>query len=1045
MKLRFKKQIFQLDAVRAVVNCFEGQQVETARFTLERTKDLMRKIKQASNKSNQTEIEIDNEKEFEESIGYRNRAFTISETHILSNIKNIQDKNDIELIKSIEYPAKSGKTLNLTIEMETGTGKTYTYIRTMYELNKKYGWSKFIIIVPSIAIREGVFQSFRATEEHFLEEYGHKIKPFIYNSSRPQDIEHFASDSRISVMIINTQAFAAKGADARKITQEDERFANRVPMEIIAQTNPILIMDEPQSSSGDATQEKIKDFKPLFILRYSATHRDVYNLVYRLDALDAYNQKLVKKIEVKGITIKGIGGTSGYLYLSGIEISPNKPPRAIVEYDKRTKTGVKRVVEKLENNSNLYELSDNIQSYKNCLITNIDASQGKIEYGGKDIYVGEAVGDLNENVLRRIQIRETIKSHLEKERQLFEKGIKVLSLFFIDKVENYKFYNESGEECEGEFARIFEQEYNNLVNEYTSLFQQEYNDYLHEHSAKEAHSVYYPKNYYEYLKRDDAKSVHQGYFSIDKKSKRAINSTVKRGKEDSEDESAYNLIMKNKERLLSFEEPVRFIFSHSALKEGWDNPNVFQICALKHSDAVIRRRQEVGRGMRLCVNKEGIRQDAETINEQVHKTNLLTVIASESYEDFAKGLQNEIKESIKDRPQKANTDYFIGKVVFDENNNEIKITKDIADKINKNLFKLDIINDDNKITDYGKQVIEENGLRLPEELSAFNIGVSKLLSNIVNGELPEFENANKKVAVKLNSNYHKKEFQDLWDKISYKSTYEVKFDTQKLIEDSITRINANLSVSFLSYLVKKGVLEESTKEELEKGEGFKLTNSQREKIKGIEEVNVVYDLIGEIINHTNLTRKTIVGILSNIKQEVFEYFKANPEEFILGCSKLINEVKSELIINHITYFKSDEKLDSETVFGNDQQAIIDTTQLKRHIYDYLITDSKTELKFAQELDAAQEVNVFAKMPKAFYITTPVGKYSPDWAIVFNDGFVKNIYFVVETKGDESQLQLKEMEKLKRHCAEKHFEEISDNSVKYHLVATYESLLNKIQN
>ncbi|MDX9795072.1 MAG: restriction endonuclease subunit R, partial [Kiritimatiellia bacterium] len=401
-----------------------------------------------------------------------------------------------------------------------------------------------------------------------------------------------------------------------------------------------------------------------------------------------------------------------------------------------------------------------------------------------------------------------------------------------------------------EFARIFEQEYNNLVNEYTSLFQQEYNDYLHEHSAKEAHSVYYPKNYYEYLKRDDAKSVHQGYFSIDKKSKRAINSTVKRGKEDSDDESAYNLIMKNKERLLSFEEPVRFIFSHSALKEGWDNPNVFQICALKHSDAVIRRRQEVGRGMRLCVNKEGIRQDSETINEQVHKTNLLTVVASESYEDFAKGLQNEIKESIKDRPQKANTDYFIGKVVFDENNNEIKISKDIADKINKNLFKLDIINDDNKITDYGKQVIEENGLRLPEELSAFNIGVSKLLSNIVNGELPEFENANKKVAVKLNSNYHKKEFQDLWDKISYKSTYEVKFDTEKLIENSINRINANLSVSFLSYLVKKGVLEESTKEELEKGEGFKLTNSQREKIKGIEEVNVVYDLIGEIINHT---------------------------------------------------------------------------------------------------------------------------------------------------------------------------------------------------
>jgi type III restriction enzyme len=1037
MKLQFKEQQFQIDAVKAVVDCFAGQPIKTNRFTLERSKDIIKKAKQiAADKSFSGTLEL----EVMESIGYRNTPIQITDNQILENLKRVQFANDIPESTKLERPKGLNLGYNLTIEMETGTGKTYTYIRTMFELNKEYGWSKFIIIVPSIAIREGVYKSFEVTQEHFQEIYKHKITPFIYNSSRPQDIENFASDSRISVMIINTQAFNATGKDARRIKMELDQFGSRKPIEILAQTNPILIIDEPQSVDGERTLESMQDFNPLFTLRYSATHKVEYNKVFRLDALDAYNRKLVKKIQVKGINLKGTTGTNGYLYLENIIVTKDKAPVALVEYEVRNASGAtKRIRQKLSKGANLFDLSGNMPQYKNQVIQEIDGYHNKIVINGLELFAGEVVGDFYEQDFRRIQIRETIYSHLKKEKQLYDKGIKVLSLFFIDSVEKYKQYNELGEEVPGEYAKIFEEEYNKLRSEFLDLFHQEYNEYLKENDPSNVHKGYMPSSYFSYIERDTADKIHNGYFSIDKKNK-MIDPTVKRGKEDSEDISAYDLIMKDKERLLSFDEPTRFIFSHSALKEGWDNPNVFQICALKHSDATIRRRQEVGRGMRLCVNEHGNRLDFETVGEQVHEINRLTVIASESYEEFAKGLQSEIAATLKDRPQKAEVDFFIGKLVTDTFGQSIRLTEDISKKLNKFLYKNDILDDEDKITADGKAKIESNQVLLPENLEPYREDIIKLLKSIYTGDGLNIENDRNNVEVVVNSNFHKKEFQELWNRINIKSIYEVKFDTDKLIEDSKNKINNDLHIADRSYEVKEGVLEQTTKQKIDNNEAIQVTSRATKKLDTDVYTNTVYDIIGEIVNATNLKRTTVVTILKKISPNKFYLIRKNPEEFIAKCSKLINETKASLIINNIVYHKTEERYDAKTVFTNSKESLRQTEILKKHIYDYLVSDSKVEKEFASALEASEEVTVYAKLPKGFYITTPVAKYSPDWAIVFDKDKVRQIYFVAETKGTDSEMERRGIENLKIHCADEHFKEISNSEVKFEAVSSYEKMM-----
>ncbi|WP_456377867.1 type III restriction-modification system endonuclease [Lutibacter sp.] len=1037
MKLQFKEQQFQVDAVKAITDCFIGQQKGINHFTLERSKVLMQKAKQAALGINTLELET----EVDENIGYRNRLLNITDNQLLQNIQNVQLHNDIRESEALEKPKTQKKGINLTIEMETGTGKTYTYIRTMYELHKSYGWSKFIIIVPSIAIREGVYKSFEVTQEHFQEKYGHKIVPFIYNSSRPTDIENFASDSRISVMIINTQAFNARGKDARRIYMEIDSFQSRRPIDIIAQTNPILIIDEPQSVDGEKTLQSMQDFNPLFTIRYSATHKEDYNKVYRLDAIDAYNKRLVKKIHVKGISIKGSTGTTGYVYLEQIFIKTGKPPLAIIEYEQRSGTGVKRKRERLEEGANLYELSGEMPQYKNYIVQDLNGATNSISIKGETLIAGEAMGDIDEKAFRRIQIRETIISHLTKEKQLYDKGIKVLSLFFIDSVEKYRKYDENGAQLLGDYAQMFEEEYNLVKNDFLDLFQQDYNDFLKDTDPGSARKAYLPSIYEDYLGRDDADQVHDGYFSIDKK-KKWIDPTVKRGKEDSDDISAYDLIMKDKVRLLSLEEPTRFIFSHSALKEGWDNPNVFQICALKHTETASknRRRQEVGRGMRLCVNKEGIRLDFDTIGDRVHEINKLTIIASESYEDFAKGLQSEIAATLKDRPQKAEVEFFVGKLVTDAMGVEMRIDAVTAKKLNKFLYKNDIIDEDDKITPEGKEAIQNNNVSLPENLEPFRESVTKLLKSIYTGEGIKPENDRDTITLSVNKNFHKKEFQELWSKINLKTIYEVKFNTENLINDSVIRLNADLFISERIYEVKTGHLQDSTKEQLKDKEGFKQTKRETKKLNSDIYTNTLYDIIGEIVNVTNLTRRSIVAILKKISPQKFALIRKNPEEFIAKSGKLINEVKASLIINNIVYHKTEECHDAKTIFTNDKFADRQSDLLKKHIYDYITTDSKTEQRFAEALDNSTEVSVYAKLPKSFFITTPVANYSPDWAIVFDKEKVRHIYFVAETKGSDSNMELRGIEALKIHCAEEHFEEIGNNEIKFSKIHTYEKLL-----
>lgn len=746
MKIKFKQQQFQIDAVKSVVDCFRGQLNKFSNFQLDTCRTKAETIEQTN---------------LFEGIGFKNNPIELTETDVLKNIRKVQLRNGLKPSGRL-----AGK-YNLTIEMETGTGKTYTYIRTMYELYRAYGWNKFIIVVPSIAIREGVYKSFQITQDHFMDLYGTKIRYFIYNSKQLHKIDQFASDSSINAMIINSQAFNARGKDARRIYEELDDFGTRRPIDVIAQTNPILIIDEPQSVEGKKTKEALKLFKPLFTLRYSATHKEEYNKIYRLDALDAYNMKLVKKIKVKGISIKGSTGTNEYIYFEGINLSVKSKPVARIEFEVKQKTGIKRITRNVDEGFDLYTHSNYMEQYKGYRVSEINGYKNTISFtNGVTLYAGDVQGDISEGNLRRIQIRETIRSHFERETALYKKGIKVLTLFFIDEVAKYRQYDENGNQVNGEYGEIFEEEYINILNEYITLFDDPY---------------------VKYLKSIDVRDTHKGYFSIDKQG-RMVDPKAKGKEKLSDDESAYDLIMKDKERLLSFNEPTRFIFSHSALREGWDNPNVFQICTLKHSDSIIRKRQEVGRGLRLCVDQKGDRIDGETPGVNVHDLNVLTVMASESYESFAKGLQSEIAETLSDRPQKANVEFFLNIVVKNARGEELLIDENLANTLHRSFIINMYVDDNDNLTEKYYKDLETGKVKLPEDVKDFKEGVIQLVGKIFSeGATPLVENSRAENIKKLevNENFKKKEFQELWNKINVKTAYYVDFDTEELIKNCI--------------------------------------------------------------------------------------------------------------------------------------------------------------------------------------------------------------------------------------------------------------------
>ena len=987
MKLKFKHQQFQKDAAQAVTDVFFGQPFSD-RNTYQ--------IDQGTGGGN-----------FFEMIGTSNMPLKLERETLVDNIRSIQMRQGMKPIEHLE----GGKDLKLTIEMETGTGKTYTYIKTMYELNAKYGWSKFIIVVPSVAIREGVKKSFDILQDHFAQDYGKRIQYFIYDSSQPTKIDIFASDTNMHVMIINTQAFNARGEDARRIDMKLDSFRSRKPIDVIAATNPIVIIDEPQSVLGankaNATREKLEKFKPLFTLLYSATHRrdDVYNMIYRLDAMDAYNKKLVKKIAVKGIEQKGSTATNGYFNLQEIVISTGNP-QARISFDVKAPTGVKQTTKTVDEGFNLYDHSGELAEYKDgFIIQSIDGREGSVTLlNGQKFYEGDVVGAVNEDALRRIQISETIYTHLERERELYRKGIKVLSLFFIDHVDSYRLYLEGGATANGKFAEMFEEEYAKAIESLKLTFNEQ--------------------DYIDYLKKWQPGQVHQGYFSKDKKGN-FVNSKLERGTTDSNDRDAYDLIMKDKERLLSFEEPVRFIFSHSALKEGWDNPNVFQICTLKNSDNETKKRQEVGRGMRLCVNKLGERQDEDVLGMDVHETNVLTIIASESYDDFAKKLQTEIAEVVADRPVLVTATLFNDQVVYDQSGNTHRFTHEYhQDKKSKAL-------------DF-------------DEYNAVKDAIVLMLDKIYDPDKLMPDNSRKVREAHFDKNkFDKKEFQNLWKKINTKTYYTVDFETDELIKNAIKEIDDHLAVSEIRIMVGSGELEKiQDKQSLQNQTAMTSAKVKTIHVKEVIGGSVTYDLIGKLVEATQLTRHAIVQILTGIKDATFKQFRINPEEFIIKVGNMINQVKALAVIQHIEYHKMEERFETD-IFAESTlkgKLGINAIESSKSLYDLVVVDSQgIEKKFAEELEAHDDVVVYTKLPRGFYINTPMGKYNPDWAIALKEGDVKHIYFVAETKGSLESGQLRGTEAAKIECARQHFQTISSGDIKYDVVTCYAELMNAVMN
>ena len=1017
MRIQYKHQKFQADAAKAVVDVFAGQPYLTPTYMMDRGTGMF-------------QIGLNEERDY---TGWSNQKIVpeLSDHLILEHIQKIQRTNQIQPSSKLEGRSEG---FNLTIEMETGVGKTYTYIKTMYELNRAYGWSKFIIVVPSIAIREGVYKSFQMTQEHFAEEYGKKIRFFIYNSAQLTEIDRFASDSSINVMIINSQAFNAKGKDARRIYMKLDEFRSRRPIDIIAKTNPILIIDEPQSVEGKKTKERLKEFQPLLTLRYSATHKSdsIYNMIYRLDAMEAYNKRLVKKIAVKGITETGSTATDGYLYLEGLNLSKGDPT-ATLQFEVKLASGtLKKKSRIVKIGDNLYDYSGGLEEYKNgFVVKQIDGRDDSVEFlNGIKIYAGDVIGAVDEDRLRRIQIRETILSHIQRERQLFYKGIKVLSLFFIDEVEHYRIYDKAGQAQNGIFATMFEEEYRDVI----SNMQREIGD----------------DEYMKYLAAIPADKTHAGYFSIDKKG-HMINSKVARKETTSDDVSAYELIMKNKELLLDRDpkkSPVRFIFSHSALREGWDNPNVFQICTLKQSGSDVRKRQEVGRGLRLCVNQDGERMDTNALGNDVHNVNVLTVIASESYDSFAKGLQTEMADAVADRPRAVTVDLFVGKVIKDDKGNEQVIDQDTASAIHYDMIVNGYIDRKGVLTDKYYEDKANGEIKVAEEVADSAASVIEIVDSIYDARSMQPENARSN-NVELQVDEDKlamPEFKALWSKINSKSVYVVDFDTDELIRKSIDSLDSKLRVSKIYFRVESGAMDTiKSKEELVAGASFMKEESASYGVTTTANSNVKYDLIGKLVDETGLTRKAVIAILQGIQPHVFNQFKDNPEEFIVKVAALINDEKATAIIEHITYDVLDEHYGMDvftdpTIKG---KLGVNAMKAKKHLYDHIVYDSSNERDFATDLDTNTDVAVYVKLPDGFYISTPVGHYNPDWAIAFYEGKVKHIYFVAETKGSMSSMQLRLIEESKIHCAREHFKAISNGNVVYDVVDSYKSLLEKV--
>lgn len=994
MKIQFNPDLdYQHEAIKAVTDIFEGQETLQSNFSVSRLVDSA----QADLFTNQTELGTGNK-------------FNLLDEELLENIQKIQLQQGLK-----QSNLATAKSKNFTVEMETGTGKTYVYLRSIFELNERFGFTKFIIVVPSIAIKEGVHKSLQMTEQHFKAHFNNTpYDYFVYNSHDLSKVRSFATNDSVQIMVINIDAFRKSFTDPNKETKANiihrpnDRMNGMKPIEFIRDTNPIVIIDEPQSVDTTAkSAEAIASLNPLCTIRYSATHKDKHNLMYKLDSIDAYERKLVKQIEVASINVKD-GHNKAYIRLVSVD-HKKSPITAQIELDVMQKGVVKRMVKKVRSGDDLLSVTGGRSIYDGYVVNDIycEPENEYIDFTSKPeiIRLNEVIGDVHPDEFKRLQIRKTIEEHLEKELKLTPLGIKVLSLFFIDKVANYRYYDEHGNPQKGKYAQIFEEEYQLLIKKpkYHSLFKEVDTETL-------------------------VDQVHDGYFSADKSGKNKGHFKDTSGV-TTLDEDTYSLIMRDKEKLLSFSSKLKFIFSHSALKEGWDNPNVFQICTLNETNSVIKKRQEIGRGLRIAVNQEG---------ERVHgfDVNTLTVMANESYEDFVSQLQQEIEEEEGIKFGVVEKHSFANIVVESVDNKPVYLGADASEQLWNHLYDNEYIDKKGKVQDKLRTDIKNNAVNLPEELQDHAEQITSVLKKVA-GSL-NIKNADDKKTVVLNKAvYLSEEFKQLWGRIKYKTTFKVEFDIDELIKHCVEEIQQELVVGKTRFKYGKGV-----------------TSIGRDgvSIDEVSESTHVYDakdyalpdIITYLQNETNLTRKTIVSILTKCGR--LQDIKDNPQKFVEEVCAIINRQMRHFIVDGIKYEKiGDDYYYAQELFEqNELMGYLNKNMLeaKKSIYNHVIYDSDVESKFAQSFEKSQNVKVYAKLPGWFKIETPLGNYNPDWAVLVDHNEEEKLYFIVETKGSVLGELLRPVEKAKIDCGREHFKALGSDT-NFTVADSFETFMDKV--
>lgn len=989
MKLHFEPDLdYQLQAIEAVCDLFRGQEICRTEFTVTRDPaDTQMRLGFAQN-----------------DLGIGNRL-TLLDDELLANLQAVQLRNGIA-------PSESLASGDFTVEMETGTGKTYVYLRTIFELNKRYGFTKFVIVVPSIAIKEGVYKSLQIMEDHFRSLYaGVPFDYFLYDSAKLGQVRNFATNAHIQIMVVTVGAINKK--DVNNLYKDSEKTGGEKPIDLIKATRPIVIVDEPQSVDGGLTgagKQALDAMNPLCTLRYSATHVDKHHMVYRLDAVDAYERRLVKQIEVASATVEDAHNRP---FVRLISVSNKRGSiSARVELDVETATGVQRREVTVYDGDDL-EQTTRRPIYRDCRIGEICVAKGneflelRVPGGEQYLRPGQAWGDVDPLAVQREMIRRTIKEHLDKEKRLRPLGIKVLSLFFIDEVAKYRQYDDDGNPVKGDYARIFEEEYKRLANhpDYRPLFQ--------EVDLSRA-----------------AEEVHEGYFSIDKKSKRAVDTTESNQAGREAAEQAYNLIMKDKERLLSFDTPLKFIFSHSALREGWDNPNVFQICTLRDIRTERERRQTIGRGLRLCVNQDGQRVRGFDVNT-------LTVIATESYEQFAENLQKEIEAETGIRFGILEAHHFVAVKVTSESGEMTPLGLEKSKALWEHLRSAGYIDARGKVQESLKQALANGHIELPDEFRPHHAQIADIIAKVA-GRL-EIKNADERRQVRpRQAILHSPEFKALWDRIKDKTTYRVEFDNEKLVEACIKALRDAPPLPKTRLQWRKADIA------IGKG-GVEATERDGAQTVVLDETDIeLPDLLTQLQDRTQLTRRTICRVLTGCGR--LDDFKRNPQAFIELAAEAINRCKRLAIVDGIKYqrlgdeyYYAQELFEQEELTGYIRNML---TETRKSVFESVVYDSGTEAAFADGLEKNEAVKVYAKLPGWFKVPTPLGSYNPDWAVLVEKDGAERLYLVVETKSSLFMDDLGDKESAKIKCGKAHFKalEVRETPARYVVARTVDDII-----